>query len=81
MSLIPKKGTVYIVDDDEAVDPLEEHPLGEGEAGHGGLAALQVHEQDVVLVLPKGLLDGTHDAGEEPPCHEGRDDPDQAAAS
>ena len=67
------------IDDDEPVDPFEEASLGQGQPGLGGLL-LEVHEQDVVVVVAEDLLDRAHDAGEEPPRHERGDDADEARA-
>ena len=45
MSLIPKKGTVYVVDDDEAVRERHE---GDGDNGVGGAGRIEL-----VQVVPE----------------------------
>ncbi len=66
-------GTHRHIEGDDAVDPLPQHVLGQGQAPVVGLV-LEVEEEDVVAVRPQRLLDRADEGGEEPPGEERRDD-------
>ena len=64
---------------DDAVDPLPQHVLRQGEALVVAVV-LEVEEDDVVAAGPQALLDRADQGREEPPGQERRDDRDDAGA-
>ena len=67
------------VEGDDAVDPLPQHVLRQGQALVVAVV-LEVEEDHVVLACPQALLDGAHERGEEPAGEERRHDGHDAGA-